>query len=392
MTASKAPAQTDLSSGAPSDGSSRSDDRVKRAAAGSAGTARRGATMIGVSALCLALAACGSTPEKPKPKFPASKYGVAASPRVVKDGPVPKGGGRQMVGKPYKVAGKWYHPKHDPDYTSVGYASWYGPTFHGRMTANGEVFDRNALTAAHTTMPLPSYARVTNLKNGRSMIVRVNDRGPFHDKRTIDLSERVAEMLDMKHKGVGKVKVEYVGPARLDGQDEAFLLASYRGPGAVEPGATMPGTLLAQATPPVQSGPAPVPAARPYDVLLASSAGVTVVAFDPAEAFEAGGATVQVAALGGGFQPAPAAVPAAQAATPVDAPALGYGSGQPTVLFQPQGELAPRPAGTLGRIEPGSAISSWQASARIEAAYAAFDGLGGGTRLADLAARVRESR
>ena len=199
---------------------------------------------------------------------------------------MPKGGGRYMVGKPYKVAGKWYRPKDDPNYTSVGLASWYGPTFHGRKTANGEVFDRNALTAAHTTMPLPSYARVTNLKNGRSMIVRVNDRGPFHGNRTIDLSERVAEMLDYKSKGVAKVKVEYVGRARMDGKDEAFLLASYNGPGSVNPGGTMPGTMLAQASPPVHVGPAPVPRTRPYDVLLASNnsfSNTVTAAFDPAD-------------------------------------------------------------------------------------------------------------
>ena len=106
--------------------------------------------------------------------------------------PVPKGGGRYVVGKKYKIAGKWYYPKHEPNYKKTGLASWYGPTFHGRKTANGEIFDRNALTAAHTTMPLPSYARVTNVNNGRSMIVRVNDRGPFHGNRVIDLSERVA--------------------------------------------------------------------------------------------------------------------------------------------------------------------------------------------------------
>ncbi|MHC5653664.1 septal ring lytic transglycosylase RlpA family protein [Stappia sp.] len=338
-------------------------------------------TAAALSTLCIALAACGSAPGK-KVKFSEEKYGVAASPRMVKDGkPVPKGGGRYMVGKPYKVAGKWYKPKEDPNYTSVGYASWYGPTFHGRKTANGEIFDRNALTAAHTTMPLPSYARVTNVKNGRSMIVRVNDRGPFHGNRTIDLSERVATMLDFKGKGVAKVKVEYVGRARLDGKDQDFLMASYSGPGAVSPGATMPGTQLAQATPPapVSAGPAPVPRTRPYQALLASSQdfGRTVTAaFDPADAFDAGPAAVQVASLNGGFS-----APVEQTADEV--PALGYKS-EPAVRYQPTGRLAPvgNPAGAF---RPGSAVSSYMAASRIAGAYAAFENIGGGRPLGDMA-------
>lgn len=133
-------------------------------------------------ALLLAIAGCADGGSKIDPK-----YGVAASPRVVSSGPIPKGGGRAMVGKPYKIAGRWYHPKEDPDYVGVGLASWYGDAFHGRKTANGEVYDMNMLSAAHPTMPLPSYARVTNYSNNRSVIVRVNDRGPFAHGREIDL-------------------------------------------------------------------------------------------------------------------------------------------------------------------------------------------------------------
>ncbi len=181
------------------------------------------------------------------------KYGVAASPRVVKTGKsIPKGGGRYMIGKPYKIAGKTYRPHEDPDYKKVGLASWYGDAFHGRLTANGEVYDMHRLTAAHTTMPLPSYARVTNVKNGRSVIVRVNDRGPFHGNRIIDLSKRTADLLDFKSAGIAKVKVEYVGKAQLDGRDDDFLVASYRGPGGVAPGGSFPGTRVASldSTPP----------------------------------------------------------------------------------------------------------------------------------------------
>jgi hypothetical protein len=106
-------------------------------------------------------------------------------------------------------------------------ASWYGSAFHGRLTSNGEVYDVNGLTAAHPTMPLPSYARVTNMQNGRSMVVRVNDRGPFLHGRIMDLSQRAAEMLDTKRHGVAKLKVQYISLAPLDGLDEGMLLASY---------------------------------------------------------------------------------------------------------------------------------------------------------------------
>lgn len=83
------------------------------------------------------------------------------------------------IGKPYKIGGNWYYPKEDPNYDQTGYASWYGPNFHGRPTANGERFDMNELSAAHKTLPMPSHVLVTNLDNGRSLRLRVNDRGPF---------------------------------------------------------------------------------------------------------------------------------------------------------------------------------------------------------------------
>lgn len=157
-----------------------------------------------------------------------AKYGVKASPRVVADGEeVPKGGGNFMVGKPYKIAGKTYYPSEKP-YSAVGTASWYGSDFHGRRTANGEVFDRASITAAHPTMPLPSYARVTNLKNARSIIVRVNDRGPYHGGRVMDVSQRVAEALDFRNAGKAKVKVEWIGRANIAGDEDARLLATLR--------------------------------------------------------------------------------------------------------------------------------------------------------------------
>ncbi len=121
------------------------------------------------------------------------RYGVAASPRVGELGDrLPRGGGVYKVGKPYQVAGRWYFPREEPAYDQSGVASWYGTDFHARKTANGEVFDMNALTAAHPTLPLPSYVSVTNLQNGRTVLVRVNDRGPYVHSRLIDLSRQAA--------------------------------------------------------------------------------------------------------------------------------------------------------------------------------------------------------
>jgi rare lipoprotein A len=157
------------------------------------------------------------------------KYGVSASQRVVEMGqPVPKGGGVYRVGKPYVVAGRTYTPEEDINYSAVGIASWYGDDFHGRYTANGEVYDMNSISAAHPTMPLPSYARVTNLKNHKSIIVRVNDRGPYAHDRIIDLSQRTAHLLGFHGNGLARVKVDYVGRAPLAGSDDRKLLATLR--------------------------------------------------------------------------------------------------------------------------------------------------------------------
>lgn len=117
------------------------------------------------------------------------------------------------AGPPYQVAGKWYVPTYEPNYDEVGIASWYGPTFHGKDSASGEVFDEMAMTAAHPTLPIPSLVRVTNLENGKTVVVRLNDRGPFVDDRLIDLSKAAGAALDLHGKGTAKVRVQYVGPA-----------------------------------------------------------------------------------------------------------------------------------------------------------------------------------
>ncbi|UZF93797.1 septal ring lytic transglycosylase RlpA family protein [Bosea sp. NBC_00550] len=172
--------------------------------------------------------------------FPQSKYGPA-SPRVIAEGEdVPKGGGRQLVGKAYSVAGKRYVPYEKPTgFTAVGTASWYGEAFHGRRTANGEVYDRNSISAAHPTMPLPAYARVTNLMNNRSIIVRVNDRGPYHGGRLMDVSQKTADALAFRHLGTARIKMEYLGQASLAGSDDNLLIATLRTDGSPAP---IPGT------------------------------------------------------------------------------------------------------------------------------------------------------
>lgn len=180
----------------------------------------------------LALAGCAqqtTTKSQSKEFFSSAIYGPASE-RVVGEGQaVPRGGGQYLVGRPYTVAGRMYVPHEvNKNFSQSGMASYYGSAFHGRRTANGEIYDMSSFTAAHPTMPLPSYARVTNTRNGRSMIVRVNDRGPFHSNRVMDVSARVAEALGFKGQGTAPVKVEWVGKAGLAGSDDAKLYASLR--------------------------------------------------------------------------------------------------------------------------------------------------------------------
>jgi len=197
--------------------------------------------------------------QRSKEYFSESEYGVKASPYVG----LGKRIGRDQLGKPYQVRGKWYYPKEDKSYAKVGRASWYGEAFHGRLTANGEVYNLADITAAHPTMPLPSYARVTNLDNGASMIVRVNDRGPFHDGRIIDLSKRAADMLGYSSAGTARVKVEYAGRAPLQAHDEQYLMASYRpGNRAPDPSDGLPtGVMIAMngSSPSQPAGAVPFP-------------------------------------------------------------------------------------------------------------------------------------
>ena len=195
----------------------------------------KGFSWIVLPVVCLSMASCATT-QKMEPKkqqarskeyFSEKEYGVKASPRVADGKNIPKGGGRYMLGQPYQVKGQTYVPKEEQGYNKSGLASWYGSAFHGRLTANGEVYDQLHLSAAHPTFPLPSYARVTNLDTGSSVVVRVNDRGPYHPGRIIDVSNKAAELLDFQRTGTGRVNVQYVGRAPLDGHDMPYLMASY---------------------------------------------------------------------------------------------------------------------------------------------------------------------
>lgn len=153
---------------------------------------------IYLSAICFCLSACTSTSDEGRaPTIQSKTQGLF------------------KVGSPYQVSGRWYTPKETYTHTEVGVASWYGPGFDGKRTANGEVFSTQELTAAHRTLQMPSLIRVTNLANNRSIIVRVNDRGPFSKERIIDVSGRAAELLGFKHHGTAKVKLELLAePSR----------------------------------------------------------------------------------------------------------------------------------------------------------------------------------
>src|SRR5262245_8884477 len=135
---------------------------------------------------------------------------------------------RYSLGRPYTVNGQTYVPAENPNYRAEGIASWYGPDFHGGPTANGERYDMHGISAAHPTLPLPCYARVTNLENGRSIIVRVNNRGPFAHDRIADLSVGAAKALNFYRKGTAHIRMEYVGRAAIDDSDDEMLLATLR--------------------------------------------------------------------------------------------------------------------------------------------------------------------
>ncbi|MER2267117.1 septal ring lytic transglycosylase RlpA family protein [Methylobacterium oxalidis] len=317
-----------------------------------AGTARLAALplrrILAVSVIALATANCSNNPQKLAATAPGNgidpKYGVRASPRLYNEGDViPKGGGRRFSGKPYMVAGRTYVPREDArGYVREGMASWYGSAFHGRQTANGEVFDRHSIAAAHPTLPLPSYARVTNTANGRSMIVRVNDRGPYHADRVMDVSEAVAEALEFHRRGTTRVRVEYVGKASVAGSDDRKLMATLRTDGRPAAIGGRSPVMLADLGPDAGEASDPAPRAR------------APLAFKPPEERQIERETEEASAVRPAPRPAPVLV--ARAAAPVPA-AL-----QPTATrgapFRPvlaAAPAAPVQTASAAKGRPGSA-------------------------------------
>ncbi|MCZ0736586.1 septal ring lytic transglycosylase RlpA family protein [Phreatobacter sp. AB_2022a] len=326
-------------------------------------TALRTVVLAGVSLLVTGCVSQNQTARNGRVDTFNTRYGVHSSPRVVADGqPIPRGGGVYRVGRPYTIAGRRYTPYEKREgHSEVGVASWYGRQFHGRLTANGEVYDMNALSAAHRTMPMPSYARVTNLRNGHSIIVRVNDRGPFHANRVVDLSSRASHLLDFRGHGVARVKVEYVGRAPLEGSDDRMLLATLRtdGTAAPMPSGVGAGVMVASAAPSFvpQSAPQPavvenrgigtqitdampLPPERPFDLGLAAGGATTVVASAPARQADpvvttaAAAASTSAPTIAPVPTPSPVAAPAptAVATAPSQPPALASASTRSATL------------------------------------------------------------
>ena len=183
---------------------------------------------LGLSAAALLGSGCSRSDRGPETGM-ERRSSAPASRRVIADGqPIPKGGGRYKVGDPYQVDGQWHTPSEDPGYDRIGTASYYAADFHGRRTANGEIFDMSALSAAHPTLPLPSLVYVTNMENGRTLLLRVNDRGPYVNNRVIDVSRAAARYLGFESRGTSRVRVRYAGRAPLTGDDrqEQRFLAS----------------------------------------------------------------------------------------------------------------------------------------------------------------------
>lgn len=190
--------------------------------------------------------------------------GACSSDRAVNkasDLPIERSIGNYKVGKPYQIGGVWYYPKVDYAYDQTGIASWYGPGFHGRRTANGEIFDQNALSAAHPTLPMPSVVQVTNLENGRVLAVRINDRGPFKNGRIIDMSRRGAQLLGFERKGTAKVRVQI-----LEDESRQHALAAQN-----------------KSPPPEITAPAAVPVTSVAAAPLDADGGQTAAATAPAQ-------------------------------------------------------------------------------------------------------------
>lgn len=177
--------------------------------------------LAALGAMTLLLSACAET-----------QFLIHTAKRVSRTDSASAGTGAYKVGNPYQIDGIWYHPEENYEYDETGIASWYGAAFHGKLTANGEDYDMNALTAAHRTLPMPSFVRVTNLENGRSLVLKVNDRGPFAKGRIIDISRRGSQLLGFQNQGTAKVRVQILADqsravaARLQNRDDLARVGS----------------------------------------------------------------------------------------------------------------------------------------------------------------------
>jgi rare lipoprotein A len=224
-----------------------------------------------------------------------------------------RGEGTYKVGAPYEIDGVWYYPHEDWSYDQTGIASWYGEDFHGKFTANGEIFDLNALTAAHKTLPMPCVVQVTNLENGRSIQLRVNDRGPYVAGRIIDVSRRAAQLLGFEAQGTAKVEVKILVPQSIEvaslaqhnggasppnpayAAPVAPVLAQSLQPAsdtrvaAAEPPAPAPQPAPVAAAPPPVPAPTPAPAPRPAAAAMPAAL-VTVVPVKPSQIYIQAGA------------------------------------------------------------------------------------------------------
>ncbi len=235
------------------------------------------------------------------------------------------------VGKPYQIKGKWYYPEVDYSYVEDGIASWYGPGFHGKQTANGETYDMNDLTAAHRTLPMPSVVRVTNLENGRSLKLRVNDRGPFARERIIDVSRRASQLLGFHLQGTTPVRVEIV-------EDESRMMAAALGVPSdmawVQAHQGAPAAAPAAAAPVVELAAADQPAA---DAALPVEAGATA-SFAVADAVAAAEAAQPEPAASAAADPAPVpveigVVPEAVQAAAEPVPVSAEGTASPYISY-----------------------------------------------------------
>lgn len=231
-----------------------------------------------------------------------------AAPRPLPVMPPAAGMAEPYAGPPYQVDGKWYVPSYEPGYDEVGTASWYGPNFHGKLSATGETYDQEALTAAHPTLPIPSLVRVTNLENNRSIVVRLNDRGPFVDDRIIDLSKGAARALDVINKGTAKVRVQYVGPAPAEANTGASAVSYAPELQSQAPALVPVAQPAAQPAPrrPLSTADAPVPVAGPATSASPAFDVAPLPAAKPArpapEARGQGGAALTPSSLDGGKQ------------------------------------------------------------------------------------------